>query len=137
MCYRNRIFPGPDLSLSFISQTTEYLFLKEVVDGCLSSVHRFNGLQEFEPVPVLGKGVKISLYAPLLGHLFGMALGGSLLSVLTFGYGLLGGCGPLIYAVLRETTGHYNSAALVSVVCYAIAAVVILLVRPMKAGRSQ
>ena len=57
MCYRNGVFPGPDLSFSLISQTVEYLFLKEVVDRHLSSIHGFKELQELEPVPVLGKGV--------------------------------------------------------------------------------
>jgi MFS family permease len=85
----------------------------------------------------LGTGLQVSLYAPLLGDLFGRARVGSLFGILTFGYGLIGGWGPLIWATLRETTGHYNSAALVSTVCYAIAVVAILLVRPMRMGRSE
>ncbi len=85
----------------------------------------------------LGTGLQVPLYAPLLGDLFGRARVGSLFGVLTFGYGLIGGWGPLIWATLREATGHYNSAALVSVVCYAIAVVAVLLVRPMKTGRRE
>jgi MFS family permease len=85
----------------------------------------------------IGTGLQVPLYAPLLGDLFGRARVGSLFGILTFGYGLIGGWGPLIWATLRETTGHYNSAALVSVVCYAIAVVAILLVRPLKTIRSE
>jgi MFS family permease len=84
----------------------------------------------------VGTGLQVPLYAPLLGDLFGRARVGSLFGILTFGYGLIGGWGPLIWASLRETTGSYNDAALVSTVCYAIAAVALLLVRPMRAGRS-
>jgi MFS family permease len=82
----------------------------------------------------LGTGLQVPLYVPLLGDLFGRAHIGSLFGIITFGYGLIGGWGPLIWARLREATGYYNTAALVSTVCYAIAIVAILLVRPMKAG---
>jgi MFS family permease len=82
----------------------------------------------------LGTGLQVPLYVPLLGDLFGRARVGSLFGIITFGYGLIGGWGPLIWARLREATGYYNAAALVSVVCYAIAVVALLLVRPMRAG---
>jgi MFS family permease len=82
----------------------------------------------------LGTGLQVPLYVPLLGDLFGRARIGSLFGIITFGYGLIGGWGPLIWARLREATGYYNTAALVSTVCYAIAIVAILLVRPMKTG---
>jgi MFS family permease len=84
----------------------------------------------------LGTGLQVPLYVPVLGDLFGRARVGSLFGILTFGYGLIGGWGPLIWARLRETTGSYNDAALVSTICYAMAAVALLLIRPMKAGRS-
>jgi MFS family permease len=82
----------------------------------------------------LGTGLQVPLYVPLLGDFFGRARIGSLFGIITFGYGLIGGWGPLIWARLREATGSYNDAALVSTVCYAIAIVAILLVRPMKIG---
>ncbi len=81
----------------------------------------------------LGTGLQVPLYAPLLGDLFGRARVGSLFGIITFGYGVIGGWGPLLWAVIRETTGHYHAAALVSMVCYAIAVVALLLVRPMRA----
>ena len=99
-------------------------------------VHSQPGLMALSIGVGLGTGLQVSLYAPLLGDLFGRARVGSLFGILTFGYGLIGGWGPLIWARLREATGSYNDAALVSTICYAIAAVALLLVRPMKAGRS-
>jgi MFS family permease len=84
----------------------------------------------------LGTGLQVPLYAPLLGDFFGRARIGSLFGILTFGYGLVGGWGPLIWARLRDATGSYNTAALVSTICYAIAVVALLLVRPMKAEES-
>jgi MFS family permease len=80
----------------------------------------------------IGTGLQVSLYVPLLGDFFGRARVGSLWGILCFGYGLIGGWGPLLWAMLRESTGHYNTAALMSTVCYAISAVALLFVRPMK-----
>ncbi len=99
-------------------------------------VHSQPGLMALSIGVGLGTGLQVPLYAPLLGDLFGRAHVGSLFGILTFGYGLIGGWGPLIWARLREATGSYNDAALVSTICYAIAAVALLLVRPMKTGRS-
>jgi MFS family permease len=97
-------------------------------------VHSQQGLTVLAIGVGLGTGLQVPLYVPLLGDLFGRAHIGSLFGIITFGYGLIGGWGPLIWATLRETTGYYNAAALVSTVCYAIAIVSILLVRPMKAA---
>ena len=97
-------------------------------------VHTQQGLIALSIGVGLGTGLQVPLYVPLLGDLFGRARVGSLFGILTFGYGVIGGWGPLIWATLREATGYYNVAALVSVVCYAIAVVAILLVRPMRAG---
>jgi MFS family permease len=99
-------------------------------------VHTEQGLIALSIGVGLGTGLQVPLYVPLLGDLFGRARVGSLFGILTFGYGLIGGWGPLIWARLREATGYYNTAALVSAICYAIAMVALLLVRPMKAGRS-
>jgi MFS family permease len=95
-------------------------------------VHTQQGLIALSIGVGLGTGLQVPLYVPLLGDLFGRARVGSLFGILTFGYGLIGGWGPLIWATLREATGYYNAAALVSVVCYAIAAVALFLVRPMR-----
>lgn len=78
----------------------------------------------------LGTGLQVSLYVPLLGDLFGRARVGSLFGILTFGYGVIGGWGPFVWASLRELAGHYNLAALVSAVCYAVGTAALLLVRP-------
>lgn len=97
-------------------------------------VHTQQGLMLFAIAVGLGTGLQVSLYVPLLGDFFGRARIGSLFGILTCGYGLIGGWGPLIWARLREATGYYNVAALVSAVCYAIAVVAVLFVRPMRAG---
>jgi len=96
-------------------------------------VHNQPGLIVLSIGVGLGTGLQVPLYVPLLGDFFGRARVGSLFGIITFGYGLVGGWGPLIWARLRDATGSYNAAALVSTICYAIAAVALLLVRPMKA----
>jgi MFS family permease len=97
-------------------------------------VHTQQELMVFAIGVGLGTGLQVPLYVPLLGDFFGRAHVGSLFGIITFGYGLIGGWGPLIWARLREATGYYNEAALVSTICYAMAVVALLLVRPMKAG---
>ncbi|MGB5925385.1 MAG: MFS transporter [Dehalococcoidia bacterium] len=99
-------------------------------------VHTQPGLMALSIGVGLGTGLQVPLYVPLLGDLFGRARVGSLFGILTFGYGLIGGWGPLIWARLREATGSYNDAALLSTICYAMAAVALLLVRPMRVERS-
>ncbi|MGB5925007.1 MAG: MFS transporter [Dehalococcoidia bacterium] len=95
-------------------------------------VHTQQGLTVLAIGVGLGTGLQVSLYVPLLGDFFGRARVGSLWGILCFGYGLIGGWGPLLWAMLRESTGSYNTAALMSAVCYAIGAVALLFVRPMR-----
>jgi len=99
-------------------------------------VHSQPGLMALAIGVGLGTGLQVSLYVPLLGDLFGRAHVGSLFGILTFGYGVVGGWGPLIWAALREASGHYNAAALVSAVCYAAGTVALLFVRPIRAEGS-
>jgi MFS family permease len=96
-------------------------------------VHSERGLLALAMAVGLGTGLQVSLYVPLLGDLFGRAHVGSLFGIITFGYGLIGGWGPLIWARLREASGHYNVASLIAAICYAIAVVALLFVRPIKA----
>ena len=96
-------------------------------------VHTQQGLIALAIAVGFSSGLQVPLYVPLLGDLFGRANVGSLFGILTFGYGLIGGCGPFIWARLYETTGSYNVACLISAVCYAIAAVALLFVRPIRA----
>ena len=96
-------------------------------------VHTQQGLIALAIAVGFSTGLQVPLYVPLLGDLFGRANVGSLFGILTFGYGLIGGCGPLIWARLYEATRSYNVACLISAVCYAIAAVALLFVRPIRA----
>jgi len=101
-------------------------------------VNSQQGLMVLASAVGLGTGLQVSLYVPLLGDLFGRARVGSLFGILTFGYGAIGGWGPFIWAALRESAGHYNAAAMVSAVCYAVGTVALLLVGPTRkvAGRT-
>jgi len=72
-------------------------------------VHSQQGLTVFAIGVGLGTGLQVPLYAPLLGDFFGRGRVGSLFGILSLGYGLIGGWGPLIWARLREATGYYLS----------------------------
>ena len=100
-------------------------------------VHSQQGLVALAIAVGLGTGLQVSLYVPLLGDRFGSANVGSLFGIITFGYGFIGGWGPLIWARLREVWGHYNIAALLAAVCYAIAVAALLLVRRGAAADDQ
>jgi len=76
------------------------------------------------------------LFAAYLGDLFGRASVGSLFGIVTLGTGFVGGCGPIIWARTSEIFGSYNEACLISAICFAVAAVAVSLIRPLKAKRS-
>jgi MFS family permease len=124
---------GDKYGKTLVMQIGLIIAMAAMIYGWLGA-HSQMGLMVFTIVAGLGTGLQVPLYVPLLGDLFGRARVGSLFGILTFGYGLIGGWGPLIWAALHESTGSYNTAALVSVVCYAIAVVAVLLIRPMRAG---
>jgi len=80
----------------------------------------------------IGAGFTSTLFAPYLGDLFGRQNIGSSFGILTLSWGLVGGLGPTIWGVILETTGSYNPALLLSSICYALAGVMLFMVRPMK-----
>ncbi len=83
----------------------------------------------------LGAGFSSTLFAPYLGDLFGRQNIGSSFGILTLSWGLIGGLGPTIWGVISETSGSYNAALLVSSACYAFAAVILFLIRPLPIKR--
>ncbi|OGO39736.1 MAG: hypothetical protein A2147_05590 [Chloroflexi bacterium RBG_16_57_8] len=91
-------------------------------------------LVAFAVVVGLGIGFSNTLFAPYLGDLFGRENVGSLFGVLTLGWGLIGGLGPMLWGTIFDATGSYRPALLLSVGCYALAVVMLLLVRPLRTG---
>lgn len=80
----------------------------------------------------IGAGFTSTLFAPYLGDLFGRQNIGSSFGLLTLSWGLIGGLGPTIWGVVLETSGSYNLALLISSMCYAVAGIMLFMVRPMK-----
>jgi len=74
------------------------------------------------------------LWAAYVGDLFGRANLGRLLGVLTLGYGLIGGLGPLVWGRIHDATGAYNLACLISAVCFPIIILCLAVARPMVPG---
>jgi MFS family permease len=79
----------------------------------------------------IGYGLPIGLFTPYLGDLFGRAHVGFILGINSAGYGLIGGCGALIWGMIFDMTGNYNPTCLVSAVCYAVAGIAVFLIRPL------
>jgi MFS family permease len=86
----------------------------------------------FAVVIGIAAGFGNTLFAPYLGDLYGRENVGSLFGILTLGWGLIGGVGPLLWGWIYEWTGSYKVALLISAVCYAVALLVVCLVRPLK-----
>ena len=86
----------------------------------------------FSVVLGLGIGFSNTLFAPYLGDLFGRENVGSLFGVLTLGWGLIGGVGPLVWGEIYDRTGNYSLALLLSAICYAVATLLLIIVRPLR-----
>ncbi len=80
----------------------------------------------------LAAGFSNTLFAPYLGDLYGRNNVGSLFGILTLGWGLIGGVGPLLWGRIYDWTGGYQIALLISVVCYAAALAAVCLIRPLQ-----
>ena len=91
-----------------------------------------NQLMVYAVIFGIGAGFSSTLYAPYLGDLFGRQNIGSSFGILTLSWGLIGGLGPTIWGIILETSGRYNAALLLSGICYAIAGLMLLMVRPLK-----
>jgi len=89
-------------------------------------------------IPLLGIGLNLAtgLYAPHLGDLFGRRNVGSLFAILTAGWGLIGGLGPILWGLIYDHTQSYSLALLASTICYALALLALMLVRPLKSRNS-
>jgi MFS family permease len=85
----------------------------------------------FAVVLGLAVGFSNTLFAPYLGDLYGRENVGSLFGILTLGWGLIGGVGPLLWGWIYDLTGGYKSALVLSAACYAMALVITSLIRPL------
>ncbi|MFC1977428.1 MFS transporter [Chloroflexota bacterium] len=94
-------------------------------------IHSTNPLIAYIPIFGIGAGFSSILFAPYLGDLFGRRNIGSLFGILTVAWGLIGGLGPVIWGMIVDASGSYNAALLMSGICYALALVMLLLVRPL------
>ncbi len=72
-----------------------------------------------------------SLWAAHVGDVFGRGSVGKLFGILTYGYGLIGGSGPLIWGRLHDTTGAYNLACLLSGLCLVLVVICLYFAKPV------
>jgi OFA family oxalate/formate antiporter-like MFS transporter len=77
----------------------------------------------------LGLNVATGLYAPHVGDLFGRKNVGALFAILTAGWGLIGGLGPLLWGLIYDKTHSYSQALLLSVFSYVVATAALMAIR--------
>jgi MFS family permease len=80
---------------------------------------------------VYGIAAGPSLWAAHVGDVFGRASIGKLLGILTYGYGLIGGSGPLIWGRVYDITGAYNLACLLSAICLVLVVICLYFAKPV------
>jgi MFS transporter, OFA family, oxalate/formate antiporter len=80
----------------------------------------------------LAIGFSNTLFAPYLGDLFGRENVGSLFGILTLGWGLIGGVGPMLWGELHDRLGSYKPALLISAICYMVAVATLFIIKPLK-----
>ena len=69
---------------------------------------------------VYGISAGPGLWAAHVGDVFGRGSVGKLFGMMTYGYGLIGGSGPLIWGKIFDAYGTYNPALLLSALCFAV-----------------
>lgn len=72
------------------------------------------------------------LWSAYVGDVFGRASVGRLFGVMTLGYGLIGGSGPLLWGWVYDVTGEYNLACLLSGICFALVIACLLFIKPVR-----
>jgi MFS family permease len=102
-----------------------------VTFGIALTVSSSQGLFAFAILNGLVYGLALPIWAPYLGDIFGRLSVGSLMGMLTFGIGIIGGLGATIWGWIYDTTGSYSDAFLLSMVLWAITLVLIWLIRPV------
>jgi MFS family permease len=71
------------------------------------------------------------LWAAHVGDVFGRDSVGKLFGILTYGYGLIGGSGPLIWGRVHDITGAYNLACLLSSLCFILVVILLYFAKPV------
>jgi MFS family permease len=70
------------------------------------------------------------LWAAHVGDVFGRGSVGKLFGILTYGYGLIGGSGPLMWGRVYDVTGAYNLACLLSAACFVLVVISLYFAKP-------
>jgi MFS family permease len=71
------------------------------------------------------------LWAAHVGDVFGRGSVGKLFGILTYGYGLIGGSGPLMWGRVYDVTGAYNLACLLSGACFVLVVICLYFAKPV------
>jgi len=81
---------------------------------------------------VYGMSAGPGLWSAYVGDVFGRGSVGRLFGILTLGYGLIGGSGPLLWGWVYDATGQYNLACLLSAFCFVLVILCLVFAKPVR-----
>ncbi|MBW1775507.1 MAG: MFS transporter [Deltaproteobacteria bacterium] len=83
---------------------------------------------------VYGISAGPGLWSAYVGDVFGRESIGRLFGIMTLGYGLIGGSGPLLWGWVYDVTGQYNLACLLSALCFVLVILCLVFAKPILKG---
>jgi nitrate/nitrite transporter NarK len=76
-------------------------------------------------------GAVMPLWVPLLGDVFGRFSIATLMGLLTFAAGAIGGLGPIIFGWIFDKTGSYFGAFIFGVATLVVSILLVILIQPV------
>ena len=96
-----------------------------------TSINSLNGFLIFAVLNGLAYGAVMPLWVPLLGDVFGRFSIATLMGILTFAAGAIGGLGPIIFGWIFDKTGSYSWAFIFGILTLATSTLLVTLIRPV------
>jgi len=121
---------------------TLYLCTIVTAIGCLVAmgIHDGNeaGLVAVAVLVGLGYGIGLSIFPTYFGDLFGVMNVPTLWGVMYLcGPGVFGAIGPLLFGFIRDTSGSYNIAFLITAIMCLVSAICLLFIKPPRKAATE
>ena len=94
-------------------------------------IHSLTGFVVFAIINGLAYGAAMPLWVPFLGDIFGRFSIATLMGILTFAAGAIGGSGAIIFGWIFDKTGSYNWAFIFGITTLILAIVLVTFIQPV------